>query len=54
MHFHHIRKFVYEKLSWDLGMGPLDCKENQPVHPRGDQSWMFIGRTDDEAETPIL
>ena len=32
---------------------PLDCKEVQPVHPKGDQSWMFIGRTD-EAETPIL
>ena len=33
---------------------PLDCKEIQPVHPRGDQSWIFIGRTDVEAETPIL
>ena len=33
---------------------PLDCKENQPVHPKGDQSWLFIGRTDVEAETPIL
>ena len=33
---------------------PLDCKEIQPVHPKGDQSWIFIGRTDDEAETPIL
>ena len=33
---------------------PLDCKEIQPVHPRGDQSWVFIGRTDAEAETPIL
>ena len=33
---------------------PLDCKEIQPVHPRGDQSWLFIGRTDAEAETPIL
>ena len=32
----------------------LDCKEIQPVHPKGDQSWMFIGRTDVEAETPIL
>ena len=32
----------------------LDCKELQPVHPKGDQSWMFIGRTDVEAETPIL
>ena len=33
---------------------PLDCKEIQPVHPKGDQSWVFIGRTDGEAETPIL
>ena len=33
---------------------PLVCKEIQPVHPKGDQSWVFIGRTDAEAETPIL
>ena len=33
---------------------PLDCKEIQPVHPKGDQSWLFIGRTDAEVETPIL
>ena len=33
---------------------PLDCKEIQPVHSKGDQSWVFIGRTDAEAETPIL
>ena len=33
---------------------PLDCKEIQPVHPEGDKSWVFIGRTDAEAETPIL
>ena len=33
---------------------PLDCKEIQPVHPEGGQSWVFIGRTDVEAETPIL
>ena len=33
---------------------PLDSKEIQPVHPKGDQSWLFIGRTDAEAETPIL
>ena len=32
----------------------LDCKEIQPVHPKGAQSWVFIGRTDVEAETPIL
>ena len=33
---------------------PLDYKEIHPVHPKGDQSWVFIGRTDVEAETPIL
>ena len=33
---------------------PLDCKEIQPVHPKGVQSWVFIGRTDAEAETPVL
>ena len=37
-----------------LEKSPLDCKEIQPVHPEGDQSWVFIGRTDAEAETPIL
>ena len=36
--------------SWE----PLDCKEIQPVHPKGDQSWVFIGKTDAKAETPIL
>ena len=33
---------------------PLDCKEIQPVHPKGDQSRVFIGKTDVEAETPVL
>jgi len=33
---------------------PLDCKEIHPVHPKGNQSWVFIGRTDAEAEAPIL
>ena len=33
---------------------PLDCKEIQPVHPKGDQSWVFIGGTDAEAEAPTL
>ena len=33
---------------------PLDCKEIQPVQPKGDKSWVFIGRIDDDAETPIL
>ena len=36
--------------SWES----LECKEIQPVHPKGDQSWVFIGGTDAEAETPIL
>ena len=33
---------------------PLDCKEIQPFHPKGDQSWVYIGRTDVEVETPML
>ena len=33
---------------------PLDCKEIQPVHSKGDQPWLFIGRTDAKAETPVL
>ena len=33
---------------------PLDCKEIQPVHPKGDKSWVFIGKTDVETESPIL
>ena len=44
-------------LSWVLEktlQSPLDCKEIQPVHPKGDQSWMSIGSTDAEAETPVL
>ena len=35
-------------------VSPLDCKEIQPVHPKGDQSWVFTGRTDVEAEGPVL
>ena len=35
-------------------VSPLDCKKIQPVHPKGDQSWVFIERTDVEAETPNL
>ena len=35
-------------------MSPLDCKEIQPVHFKGDQSWVFFGRTDAKAETPIV
>ena len=33
---------------------PLECEEIQPVHPKGEKSWVFIGKTDGEAETPIL
>ena len=40
--------------SWDTFESALDSKEIQPVHPKGNQSWMLIGRTDAEAETPIL
>ena len=44
-----------QSLVWDKTLkSPLGCKEILPVHPKGDQSWVFIGRTDVEAETPIL
>ena len=46
----HQRTVVLEKTI----ESPLDCREIQPVHPKGDQSWVFIGRADAEAETPIL
>ena len=39
---------------WNCVRSPLACKEIQPVHPKGNQSWVFIGRTDFEAETPNL
>ena len=45
---------AFELLHWRRLEGLLDCKKIQPVHPKGDQSWVFIGRTDAEAETPIL
>ena len=45
---------VFELWCWRRLKSPLDCKEIQPVHPKGDQAWVFIGRTDVEAETPIL
>ena len=51
----HQRIDAFELWCWRrLFESPLDCKEIQPVHPKGDQSWMFVGRTDVEAETPIL
>ena len=45
---------VFELWCWRRLFRVLDCKEIQPVHPKGNQSWIFTGRTDDEAETPIL
>ena len=45
IHIWHYVRYIYS---------PLDCKEIQPIHPKGDQSWVFIGRNDAEAETPIL
>ena len=50
----HWRIDAFELWCWRRLLSPLDCKEIQPVHPKGDQSWVFIGRTDVEAETPIL
>ena len=49
------RTEAFELRCWENTLeSPLDCKEIQPVRPKGDQSWVFIGRTDVEAETPIL
>ena len=45
---------AFELWCWRRLLSHLDCEEIQPVHPKGDQSWVFIGRTDAEAETPIL
>ena len=51
----HRRIDAFELWCWRrLFESPLDCKEIQPVHPKGEQSWVFIRRTDVEAETPIL
>ena len=55
-----VKKAEYQRIDafklrcWGRLESPLDCKEIQAVHPKGDQSWVFIGRTDFEAETPIL
>ena len=46
---HLVKAVVLEKTL----ESPLDCKEIQPVHPKGNQTWVLIGRTDAEAETPI-
>ena len=45
---------AFELWFWKTLESPLDCKEIQPVHPKGDGSWVFVGRTDVEAETQIL
>ena len=50
----HPRIDAFELWCWRRLKSPMDCKEIQPVHPKGDQSLVFIGRTDIEAETPIL
>ena len=51
----HQRIDAFELWCWQrLLRVPWTCKEIQPVHPKGDQSWVFTGRTDAEAETPIL
>ena len=51
----HRRIDAFELRCWSrLLRVSLDCKEIQPVPPKGDQSWVFIGRTDAEAETPVL
>ena len=49
----HWRIDAFELWCWRRLESPLDCKEIQPVHPK-DQSWIFIGRTDAEAETPVI
>ena len=51
----HQRIDAFETVVLDKTIeSPLDCKEIQPVHPKGDQSWIFIRKTDVEAETPVL
>ena len=50
----HQKIDAFELWCWRRLESPLDCKEIQPVHPKEDQSWVSIGRTDAEAETPIL
>ena len=50
----HRRIDAFERWYWKRLESPLDCKEIQPVHPKGGQSWVFIGSTDAEVETPVL
>ena len=50
----HWRIDAFELWCWRRLLSPLDCNEIQPIHPKGDQFWVFFGRTDSKAETPIL
>ena len=50
----HQRIDAFELWCWRRLESPLDCKEFQPVHPKGDQPWVLIGRTGADSETPIL
>ena len=50
----HQRIDAFELWCWKRLESPLDCKEIQPVHPKGDQPWVFIRRTHDEGEYPVL
>ena len=54
MKVEHQRTDAFELWCWRRLLSPLDCKEIQPVHSKGDQSWVFFGRTYAKAETPIL
>ena len=49
-----LKNWCFELWCWRRLESPLDCKEMKPVHPKGNQSWIFIGRTDAEVEAPIL
>ena len=50
----HRRIDAFELWCWRRLLSPLDCKEIQPVHSEGDQSWVYLGRNDAKAETPVL
>ena len=50
----HRRNDAFELWCWRRLESPLDCKEIQPVHSRGDHSWVFFGKNDAKAETPVL
>ena len=50
----HQRIDAFELWCWRRFLSPLDCKEIQPVHSKGDRSWVFFGRNDAKAETPLL